>query len=87
IKLLQKLLKKAISEFKKVNKVRGVDFSKRMKSLVDLYNERKDFESMKSDVLDDVAEKLVDLFKDILNEKNSSNDLGISFEEKAFYDI
>ncbi|HAT4307277.1 TPA: type I restriction endonuclease subunit R [Clostridium perfringens] len=87
IKLLQKLLKKAISEFKKVNKVRGIDFSKRMKNLVDLYNERKDFESMKSDVLEDVAEKLADLFKDIVNEKNSSNDLGISFEEKAFYDI
>lgn len=87
IKLLQKLLKKAISEFKRVNKVRGTDFSKRMKALVDLYNERKDFESMKSDVLDDLAEKLADLFKDIVNEKNSSNDLGISFEEKAFYDI
>lgn len=87
IKLLQKLLKKAISEFKRVNKVRGIDFSKKMKALVDLYNERKDFESMKSDVLDDLAEKLADLFKDIVKEKNSSNDLGISFEEKAFYDI
>ncbi len=87
IKLLQKLLAKAISEFKKVNKVRGIDFSKRMKALVDLYNERKDFESMKSDVLDDLADKLADLFNDIVKEKNSSNDMGISFEEKAFYDI
>ena len=34
IKLLEKLLSKAISEFKKVNKVKGIDFSKRMKSLV-----------------------------------------------------
>ena len=58
IKLLQKLLNKAISEFKRVNKIRGIDFSKRMKAIVDLYNERKDFESMKSDVLDDLAEKL-----------------------------
>lgn len=87
IKLLEKLLSKAIREFKKVNKVKGVDFSKRMKSLVELYNERKDFESMQSDVLDDLADKLADLFEDILKEKNSSNDLGISFEEKAFYDI
>ncbi|EML6500714.1 TPA: DUF3387 domain-containing protein [Clostridioides difficile] len=31
--------------------------------------------------------KLVDLFEEILKEKNLSNDLGISFEEKAFYDI
>lgn len=42
---------------------------------------------MQSDVLDDLAEKLADLFKEISKEKNSSNDLGISFEEKAFYDI
>lgn len=87
IKLLEKLLSKAINEFKKVNKVKGIDFSKRMKSLVELYNERKDFESLQSDVLDDLADKLADLFEEILKEKNSSNDLGISFEEKAFYDI
>lgn len=31
--------------------------------------------------------KLVDLFEEILKEKNLSNGLGISFEEKAFYDI
>ncbi|CEQ14603.1 type I restriction endonuclease subunit R [Paraclostridium sordellii] len=87
IKLLKKLLSKAIREFKKVNKVKGVDFSKRMRSLVELYNERTDFKSMQSDVLDDLAEKLADLFEEIIKEKNSSNDLGISFEEKAFYDI
>ena len=87
IKLLQKLLSKAISEFKKVNKVKSVDFSKRMKALVELYNERKDFQSMRSDVLDDLADKLAELFEDLLKEKHSSNDLGISFEEKAFYDI
>lgn len=87
IKLLQKLLSKAISEFKKINKVKGVDFSKRMKALVELYNERKDFQSMQSDVLDDLADKLAELFEDLIKEKNSSNDLGISFEEKAFYDI
>lgn len=87
IKLLQKLLNKAIYELKKVNKMQGIDFSKRMKALVELYNERKDFQSMQSDVLDDLADKLADLFEDIIKEKNSSNDLGISFEEKAFYDI
>ena len=87
IKLLKKLLSKAIREFKKVNKVKGVDFSKRMRSLVELYNERTDFKSMQSDVLDDLAEKLTDLFEEIIKEKNSSSDLGINFEEKAFYDI
>ena len=35
IKLLQQLLLKAIEDLRKVNKMKGIDFSKKMKSLVD----------------------------------------------------
>ena len=42
IKMLQQLLTKAISEFKKVNKVKGVEFSEKFKALVEKYNERKE---------------------------------------------
>lgn len=87
IKLLQKLLSKAIEEFKKTNRIQGVDFSKRLKKLVDLYNERKDFTNYQSDVLDDVAGQFADLFKDLVKERNSFVELGIDFEEKSFYDI
>jgi type I restriction enzyme, R subunit len=87
IKLLQQLLAKAIEEFKKTNRIKGVDFSKKLKALVDLYNERKDFDVFQSDVLDDVAEQFANLFKDLQKERNSFADLGIDFEEKAFYDI
>ncbi|WP_413375573.1 type I restriction endonuclease subunit R [Paenibacillus taichungensis] len=87
IKLLQKLLARAIEEFKKTNRIQGIDFSKRLKKLIDLYNERKDFQAMQSDVLDDVADQFADLFAELLNERNSFKDLGIDFEEKAFYDI
>jgi len=87
IKLLQKLLAKAIDELKKTNRIKGVDFSKKLKKLVEMYNERKDFEIFQSDVLDDIAQQFADLFKDIQTERNSFVDLGINFEEKAFYDI
>lgn len=87
IKLLQKLLSKAIEEFKKTNRIQGVDFSKRLKKLVDLYNERKEFQAFQSDVLDDVAGQFADLFKDLVKERNSFVELGIDFEEKSFYDI
>jgi type I restriction enzyme R subunit len=87
IKLLQKLLAKAIEEFKKTNRIQGVNFSKRLKKLVELYNERKDFQAMQSDVLDDVADQFADLFAELVKERNSFKDLGIDFEEKAFYDI
>lgn len=87
IKLLQKLLAKAIDEFKKTNRIQGVDFSKRLKKLVDLYNERKEFQAMQSDILDDVADQFANLFEELVRERNSFKDLGIDFEEKAFYDI
>jgi type I restriction enzyme R subunit len=87
IKLLQKLLNQAIAEFKKVNRLKGVDFSEKMKKLVDTYNERKDFQAFQSDVLDDVAESFANLFEELRTERNSFLELGIGFEEKAFYDI
>lgn len=87
IKLLQKLLAKAIEEFKKTNKMQGVDFSKRFKKLVENYNGRTDFQALQSDVLEDVAEQFADLFAELLKERDSFMDLGIDFEEKAFYDI
>jgi type I restriction enzyme R subunit len=87
IKLLQLLLAKAIEELKKTNRIKGVDFSNRLKKLVEVYNERKDFDILQSYVLDDVAEQFANLFKDIQNERNSFVDLGIDFKEKAFYDI
>jgi type I restriction enzyme R subunit len=87
IKLLQKLLSRAISEFKRTNRIKGIDFSQKLRKLVELYNKRKDFEVFKSDVLDDVAEQFTNLFEELKKERNSFIELGIDFEEKAFYDI
>jgi len=87
IKLLQQLLSKAIEEFKRTNRIKGIDFTQKMKKLVDLYNERKDFQVLQSDVLNDVAEQFANLFRELQKERNSFMDLGIDFEEKAFYDI
>ncbi len=86
IKLLQKLLAKAIDEFKKVNKAKGIDFSKKMKALVDSYNDRK-ADILQSEVLEDFTEEIIDLYHLLKKEKESFGDLNIDFEEKAFYDI
>ncbi|RXQ89494.1 type I restriction endonuclease subunit R [Ancylomarina salipaludis] len=86
IKLLQQLLARAIDEFKKVNKAKGIDFSKKMKKLVDDYNERKG-DVLQSDVLEDFTDEIIDLYHLLKKEKESFGDMGIGFEEKAFYDI
>ena len=87
IKLLQQLLMKAIDDFKKVNKIKGVDFSKKFQSLVSKYNERDEGDVLRSEVLDEFTDEIIDLFNQMKTEKESFKDLGIDFEEKAFYDI
>jgi type I restriction enzyme R subunit len=87
IKLLQKLLKKAIEDFKKTNKAKGVDFSEQFQALVARYNERKEEDVLVGNVVDDFTEEILNLLDALKKEKESFKDLGVDFEEKAFYDI
>ena len=52
IKILQRLLSQAIDEFKKVNKIRGVEFEDRLKKVVDEYNNRRRGEVYANEVLE-----------------------------------
>lgn len=87
IKLLQRLLSRAIGEYKKVNLVKGVDFSRKLKTLIDAYNQRIDFEVSKIHVLDDLASRFTQLFQELQVDRSSFTALGINYEEKAFFDI
>lgn len=87
IKILQRLLSQAIEEYKRVNKIKGIEFSERLKHVVDEYNNRRRDEAYANEVLDDVAEQLAKLLAELKTEKDSFMDMGIDFEEKAFYDI
>lgn len=84
--LLQQMLKRAIDELKKTNRAKGVDFTKKMTELVKRYNERKG-DTLESQVLEDFTDEILSLFEELKKEKDSFKDLGIDFEEKAFYDI
>ena len=87
IKLLQQLLARVIEAFRKVNRLKGVDFSKQFKALVDRYNDRSEQDTLRSEVLEDFTDEIIDLYHAIKKEKDSFAELGIDFEEKAFYDI
>jgi type I restriction enzyme R subunit len=87
IKLLQQLLLKAIDELKKTNKIKGVDFSQKFKGIVDKYNERSEQDILNSNVLEDFTDEIIDLYHELRKEKDSFSEMGIDFEEKAFYDI
>lgn len=87
IKLLQKLLAKSIDQLRKVNKIQGVDFTKKMQSVVDRYNDRSANDIFKSEVYEEIAETLTNMIWDVRKAFKSGDELGIDFEEKAFYDI
>lgn len=87
IKILQRLLKNAIDDYRRINKIKGVDFTERMNAVVDLYNARRKDKAFANEVLDDVAEQLTKLLEELGKDKQSFEALNISFEEKAFFDI
>jgi type I restriction enzyme R subunit len=87
IKLLQQLLAKVIAEIKKVNRVKGIDFTKKMQALVERYNDRDANDILRSEVYEEMASALTDLIWEVHKEFSAGDALGIDFEEKAFYDI
>lgn len=87
VKLMEQLLKQVIESLRKVNKQKGVDFTKRLEDIVKKYNDRSDDAALANDVIDDVVGEMVKLMEDVANERTAGNSMGLSFEEKAFFDI
>ncbi|MCP5021601.1 MAG: type I restriction endonuclease subunit R [bacterium] len=87
IKLLQQLLQRAIDDFGKINKIKGLDFTKQFQALVVKYNERNEQDVLRGEVLEDFTDEIIELFHALKKEKESFGEMGIDFEEKSFYDI
>ncbi len=49
--------------------------------------ERKEDDVLRSQVLEDFTDEIIDLYHQLKKEKDSFSEMGIDFEEKAFYDI
>ena len=64
-----------------------MDFSKKFQELVEKYNDRKEQDVLVSEVLEDFTDEIIALYNEIKEEQESFEDKGITFEEKAFYDI
>ena len=85
VKILERLIKQKIEEFKKVNKIKGIDFSKKMKAIIDKYNTRTEIDVDK--VHDETVDAIIDLIHELKEEQESFKKLNIDYEEKAFFDI
>ena len=83
-------MKKAISAYGKTNKVKALEFDERLKRVVETYNSRDKLvftSEVVADFVNDLSEQLLKIFKDLQDDKTSFQKLGITYEEKAFYDI
>lgn len=87
---LLKLLRKAITAYGKTNKVKAVEFDERLKRVVEAYNSRDKLvftSEVVADFVNDLSDKLMNIFQDLQEDKISFEKLGITYGEKAFYDI
>ena len=87
---LLKLLKKAISNYGKINRVKSIEFDEKLKRVVEIYNNRDKLvftNEVVSDFVNDLSDKLIEIMKELEIDKTSFEQMGITFEEKAFFDI
>lgn len=99
--ILVSLIEKTIKSYKAVNKVRAEYFEILLQRTVDDYNDRDKLQfttevvgdtlSAIEDVItkrvEALTENLKELLKDLQDDRDEFKRMGISFEEKAFYDI
>lgn len=91
-KMLIEMLRKVITQYSHTNKYKAEEFSKRMKKLVDKYNNRDGEILVSSDdvinyFIDSLSEEAQKILEDLKKDSDEFKQMGISFEEKAFYDI
>ena len=86
VKLMEQLLRRVIDSVKRVNKVKAVSFTDRLKEIIERYNDRSDDIVLADEIVTEVANQLAELFEEI--KKDNVLPDGIpDIEVKAFYDI
>lgn len=87
---LLKLVNRAIKEYGRINKVKAIEFDERLRAVVELYNTRDNLQFRSEEMaefVDDLTNQVLGILQDLEEDKGSFEQMGISYEEKAFYDI
>ena len=87
---LLKLLRKAIVAYGRTNKVKAQEFDEMLRKVIEAYNNRDSLvftSEVVADFINDLSDQLLNIFNELQADKTSFEQMGITFEEKAFYDI
>lgn len=97
LELLIKMLRKQIKEFSKVNQLAAKTFQEMLEKTIAVYHERRkhltaeeagEAQNITSDdIIRAATEQALDILRQMNENRESFRKLGLTFEEKAFYDI
>ncbi|MBR6191155.1 MAG: DUF3387 domain-containing protein, partial [Prevotella sp.] len=97
LETLIKLLRKQITEYGKTNHVASKKFQEMLEATIKEYHERRKFlseqeagatqEATAESIIRNATEQALNILKGMQADRESFRKLGLSFEEKAFYDI
>uniref|UniRef100_UPI00261976E3 DUF3387 domain-containing protein n=1 Tax=uncultured Bacteroides sp. TaxID=162156 RepID=UPI00261976E3 len=99
--ILCKLVAKVIRAYSRINKIQAEHFQKMLEETINAYNTRDNLtftnevtQNVVNDVVDIVSYKinslsnrLVNIFRELKADSEKFKELGITFEEKAFFDV
>ena len=87
---LLKMVRKAITAYGRTNKIKSVEFDERLRKVVEEYNNRDNLaftSDVVADFVNDLSDQLMNIMKDMKDDQSSFEQMGITLEEKAFFDI
>ena len=97
LEVLVKLLRKSISEYKNTNKVAAEKYEELLRKTLEQYHDRRDKLSPEEasaaqqeaidEIIKNATQQALEILAGLGENKESFRKLGLTFEEKAFYDI
>jgi len=97
LEMLVKMIRKQIMEYSKINQVAAKKFQEMLERTIEEYHERRKSLSAKEagatqeeasdDIIKNATEQALAILRDMKVNKESFRKIGLTFEEKAFYDI
>ena len=97
LELLIKMIRKQIKEYSKINKIVAKTYQEMLEETIAIYHERRKHisaeeagatqEQASEDIIKNATEQALQILRQMNESRESFRKIGLTFEEKAFYDI